>query len=146
MAQVDVLEAQWGMFYPPAMIAADTTNTLTNKIARDRFLSMMFLQGADKKRFENLRYDLHNSKISDVDKYPKTIESMYTLLMNYQDHGLSGGKSLKKGRKSPECRNKETTPHEKWWEMSHFVAFVWLVQQLLCCLIFLLTESNLRIG
>ena len=35
MAQVDVLEAQWGMFYPPAMIAADTTNTLTNKIARD---------------------------------------------------------------------------------------------------------------
>ena len=31
-------------------------------------------------------------------------------------------------------------------EMSHFVAFVWLVQQLSRCCVFLLPESNLRIG
>ena len=99
MAQISVMESQWGAFFPPLVVtnAGGTSSPITEKAARDQLLGMMFLHGADKKRFENLRMDLHNSFIGKVDKYPRTVEDMYTLLMNYQDHSIDGKHSSNNG-------------------------------------------------
>ena len=49
------------------VIAGSTNSPITDKVTRDQLLCMMFLHRVDKKRFENLPMDLHNSFIGKVE-------------------------------------------------------------------------------
>ena len=49
LAALEVLETQWGPVYPPGLVSDDDAS---KKAARDQMVSMIFLAGADKNRFE----------------------------------------------------------------------------------------------
>ena len=84
LAITDVIEAQWGQFCPIGL--AESTSREDKTAAHDKFLSMIFLAGADKVRYGKLLEDLNNSFLSKKDNYPSNIDSTLTLLSHYQDH------------------------------------------------------------
>jgi hypothetical protein len=56
-------------------------------IARDKYLIMLFLAGADKVRFGTLIEDLNtNSYLAGNDQYPVSLDGTLTLLLHYQGH------------------------------------------------------------
>ena len=95
-ATTAVIEKQWGFFFPDKLAARSvlpaeegqeaTSSDDDKKEARDAILSMIFLAGADKKRFGKLTEELNNSYLAQKDNYPRMLESMLTLLSHYQDH------------------------------------------------------------
>jgi hypothetical protein len=52
-------------------------------IARDKYLSMIFLAGADKAQFGTLIEDLNNSYLAGNDQYPVLLNGTLTLLLHY---------------------------------------------------------------
>jgi hypothetical protein len=92
----EVIEAQWGVFAPPKLVK-DDRNDDEKDAARDRIMSMIFLAGADKKRYGKLLDDLNNSYLAGTDKYPKSIDSTLTLLARYQDHEAGPSKAASNG-------------------------------------------------
>jgi hypothetical protein len=60
-----VIEEQWGKFYPEKL--AVSTSDADKNIARDKYLSMIFLARADKARFGMLIEDLSNSYLAGND-------------------------------------------------------------------------------
>ena len=55
--------------------------------AREEFLAMMFLRGADRNRYWKLRDELSNDYAKGVDNYPTTLDGMLRLLNNYKGAG-----------------------------------------------------------
>jgi len=84
MAMTEVVEAQWGDFFPPKMAPNDTDQE--KKEAREQLLSMIFLKGADNTRFGRLKEELNNAYLAKKDNYPKTPEAAWETLTHYQDH------------------------------------------------------------
>jgi Zinc knuckle len=88
---IEVMESQWGMFHPTKGLTGDDNK----KKARDKLLAMIFLAGADKKRYGRLLEDLNNAYLAKKDNYPESMESTLTLLTHYQDG--SNGKTVDGG-------------------------------------------------
>ena len=53
---------------------------------------MIFLAGADKERFGNLKMELNNSYLAEKDNYPRSLEATLKLLSHYQDHTVGDHK------------------------------------------------------
>jgi hypothetical protein len=66
----EVIEEQWGKFYPEKLTVS--ASDADKNIARDKYLSLIFLAGADKARFGTLIEDLNNSYLAGNDQYPGT--------------------------------------------------------------------------
>jgi hypothetical protein len=79
-----VIEEQWSKFYPEKL--AVSASDVDKNIARDKYLSMIFLAGADKVRFGTLIEDLNNSYLAGNDQYPVSLDGTLTLLSHYQGH------------------------------------------------------------
>ena len=84
VSTTEVIEEQWGKFYPEKL--AVSTSDADKNIARDKYLSMIFLAGADKARFGTLIENLNNSYLAGNDQYPVSLDGTLTLLSHYQDH------------------------------------------------------------
>jgi hypothetical protein len=82
LALTEVTEAHWGPLVPTKMV----TSTITKTDARQQTLSMIFLAGADKKRFGPLTEGLHNSYLAKKDDYPTSLDTTLQLLSHYQGH------------------------------------------------------------
>jgi hypothetical protein len=102
MAIIGVVETyggEWGQ--EPGLIraklqaanVADPDNPTPDELddakeaARDDFLAMMFLSGADKDRYWKLRNELSNDYAKGVSNYPCTLDGMLRLLNNYKTTG-----------------------------------------------------------
>jgi hypothetical protein len=59
VSTTEVIEEQWGKFYPEKL--AVSASDADKNIAREKYLSMIFLAGADKAGFGTLIEDLNNS-------------------------------------------------------------------------------------
>jgi hypothetical protein len=79
-----VIEERWGKLYPEKL--AVSTSDVDKNIARHKYLSMIFLAGADKARFGTLIEDLNNSYLAGNDQYPVSLDGTLTLLSHYQGH------------------------------------------------------------
>ena len=88
IANTKVMESQWGKFHPTKGLTDDDDK----KKARDKLLAMIFLAGADKKRYGRLIEDLNNAYLAKKGNYPESMESTLTLLTHYQDG--SNGKTV----------------------------------------------------
>jgi hypothetical protein len=77
----EVIEQQWGKFYPEKL--AVSASDADKKVTRDKYLSMIFLAGADKARFGMLIEDLNNSSLAGNDQYPVSLDGTLTLLSHY---------------------------------------------------------------
>jgi hypothetical protein len=62
------------------------TSDADKNIARDKYLSMIFLARADKARFGTLIENLNNSYLAGNDQYPVSLDGTLTLLSHYQGH------------------------------------------------------------
>ena len=65
---------------------SDSQLELIRKRARDSYLAVAFLMGADRGRYGLLIQDLENSFTQGTDKYPKDIVSAYHLLSNWKNN------------------------------------------------------------
>jgi hypothetical protein len=83
LSTTEVNEEQWGKFYPEKL--AVSTSDADKNIARDKYLSMTFMAGADKARFGTLIENLNNSYLAGNDQYPVSLDGTLTLLVHYQD-------------------------------------------------------------
>ena len=72
LATTEVIEAQWGQFYPPKLTSG--TGSDDKKMARDNMLSMIFLAGVDKKRYRVMLEELNDSCLAKKDNYPTSIQ------------------------------------------------------------------------
>ena len=81
LAITEVIEAQWGPFFPPKMEATDGATK-----SRESMLSMIFLAGADNERYGNLKKEFNNSYLAGKDNYPTSLDTTLQLLSHYQDH------------------------------------------------------------
>ena len=93
LATTSVIEAQWGDFVPTHLFKSECKGNLT--AARDSMLDMIFLAGADKRRFGKLHNDLNNSYLAKKDNYPRSLDATLTLLSHFQDHRDAGGRTVK---------------------------------------------------
>ena len=66
-------------------------NTITNaqrdtitKKAKDRYLAMCFILGADRTRYGRLIENMENSFLQGQDTYPKTVNNAYNLIANWK--------------------------------------------------------------
>lgn len=82
--QAEVITGQWGDFYPSKLAAS--TSTTDKKASSDKLLTMIFLAGACKKRFGNLKMSLNNEYLAGKDNYPATLQAAMNLLTHYQDN------------------------------------------------------------
>jgi hypothetical protein len=90
--------------------------------ARDDFLAMMFLSGADKERYWKLRDELSNDYAKGADNYPSTLDGMLRLLNNYKTTGKAptapnpkpdGLTFLQEGRDNKGCWHCGDPKHRK---------------------------------
>ena len=132
IATTDVIEEQWGTFYPPKL--ASSTSAAAKKKARDLLHAMIFLTGSDKHRYDKLLDNLNNQFLAGDNNYPGSIDKTLTLLSNYQDH--TGRKGVvdkymrtgvetsfaqvicyccgKPGHTSDNCNKKTRIPQSQW--------------------------------
>lgn len=115
MSQVKVTETQWGTMCPPTGItiapALDEDGDVTNQAemdaekekVRSQFLAMLLLDGADKKRFGQMRHDMSNAYITGTNTYPATLEEALQAMTYYQNHDESG--KNRKGHQDEEAMN-----------------------------------------
>jgi len=82
LATTEVVEAHWGQFYPVKLTTG--AGSVDKKTARDNVLSMIFLAGADKKRYGVMLEELNNSYLAKKDNYPTSIEDVVMLLSHCQ--------------------------------------------------------------
>jgi len=73
-----------GQFYPVKLTTG--AGSVDKKTARDNVLSMIFLAGADKKRYGVVLEELNNSYLAKKDNYPTSVEDVVVLLSHYQGH------------------------------------------------------------
>jgi hypothetical protein len=80
---VDVAEYQWGTLVPMA-----ATNETDEKTSRDKFITCVFLAGVDTKKCGKLKTELNNAYVAGQNNYPKTVESVLTMLSHYMNEGV----------------------------------------------------------
>jgi hypothetical protein len=70
----------------PVLVATITTGTPAQKqlAARNMYIGILFLRGADRKRFGGLWTDLENQHSRGLNQYPKDLTDAYALLLNYK--------------------------------------------------------------
>jgi len=95
MALAEVTEAQWGKFYPPKLALNDSE--YEKEQARQQFLALLFLDGADKDRYQELKMELNNSYLAKKDNYPATLDDALKMLTHYQDNKRGHQKKSKNG-------------------------------------------------
>jgi hypothetical protein len=81
VSTAEVIEEQWGKFYAEKL--AVSASDADQNIARDKYLSMIFLARGDKARFGTLIEDPNNSYLAGNDQYPVSSDSTLTLLSHY---------------------------------------------------------------
>jgi hypothetical protein len=69
-----------------------STSDADKNIARDKYLSMIFLAGADKAQFGMLIENLNNSYLAGNDQYSVSLDGTLPLLPHYQGH--QGGEHM----------------------------------------------------
>jgi hypothetical protein len=79
---VDVAESQWGTLVQ--MAAA--TNEADEITSRDKFIICVFLAGVDTNKYEKLKTQLNNAYVAGQKNYPKTVESVVTMLSHYMNN------------------------------------------------------------
>jgi hypothetical protein len=84
VSTTEVIEEQWGKLYPEKL--AVSVSDADKNIARDKYLSMIFLAGADKAHDGTLEEDLNNSYLAGNDQCPVLLDGTLTLLPHYQGH------------------------------------------------------------
>jgi len=84
LATTEVVEAQWGQFYPVKLTTG--AGSVDKKTARDNVLSMIFLAGADKKRYGVMLKELSNSYLAKKDNCPTSVEDVVLFLSHCQGH------------------------------------------------------------
>ena len=90
-AQLEVVKALWGGNWSPPALMSDG---LTEDEAQGQLWIMILLAGVDKKRFGSLLDGLNNDYLAGQDRYPSDIDSTVTLLSNYRDHQVHGGRQV----------------------------------------------------
>jgi hypothetical protein len=88
---VQVLEAHKGPINVNKL--ADSTSDKDKKAAREAYISMIALAGADKARYGTLLDKLSNDYLAKTDNYPATLDATLNLLSCYQTHGIKAAKS-----------------------------------------------------
>jgi hypothetical protein len=106
VSTTEVIEEQWGKFYPEKL--AVSASDVDKNIARDKYLSMIFLARADKARFGTLIEDLNNSYLAGNDQYPVSLDGTLTLLSHYQGH--RGGEHMDDNKNV--SRERQVSPSE----------------------------------
>jgi hypothetical protein len=97
-SQATVLEAQWGIFYPPNLVDTeqeDDESENHKKDAQEAILTAIFVSNSDNGRFRSLKERLNNEYLSGTDNYPKTLEQAVNLLTYNQDYGAKVSRSDK---------------------------------------------------
>jgi len=85
LAAAEVLDQQWGGFFPPAWVQGSETK----EQAKNRLLARLLLTGADKKRFGTLLDEQNNAYLAGKkDGYPQSIDATVDLLSHYQNGGV----------------------------------------------------------
>ena len=62
--------------------------------ARDEYLAIMFILGADRRRFGKYIEDLENDYLQGKDHYPKTLVAAYNVLMGWKQDPRNSGRPL----------------------------------------------------
>jgi hypothetical protein len=117
VSTTEVIEEQGGKFYPEKL--AVSTSDADKNIARDKYLSMIFLAGADKARFGTLIEDLNNSYLARNDQYPVSLDGTLTLLLHYQGH--RGGEHRDDDKM---CQGRQVSPSANREKRSNLRGFV----------------------
>ena len=130
LAITEVIETQWGPFFPTKLAASDATKS------RESMLSMIFLAGADKERYGALKMELNNSYLATKDNYPTSLDTTLQLLSHYQDHTAgdrSGGDKNNEGTSfaQKEKRKLSKVRCYKCNELGHYKTDFPLNQQLM---------------
>jgi hypothetical protein len=89
-SQANVLEAQWGSFFPPNMVDSDLQDDELEdrkKEAQEAILTAIFVSNADNGRFRALKDRLNNDYLSGNNNYPTSLEQAVNLLTYNQDFG-----------------------------------------------------------
>jgi hypothetical protein len=104
-----VAESQWGILVPTAA----ATNETYEKTSRDKFMTCIFLAGVDTKKYGRLKTELKNAYVAGQNNYPKTVESVVTMLPHYmngkgvhmtdEDKGQTDQKSFVQKHKNVTC-------------------------------------------
>jgi hypothetical protein len=95
-SQATVLEAQWGIFYPPRLVDSLEEVIENDKTdAQEAILTAIFVSNSDNGRFRSLKERLNNEYLSGTDNYPKTLEQAVNLLTYNQDYGAKVSRSDK---------------------------------------------------
>jgi Zinc knuckle len=64
--------------------APDDVHDCTEIEAREQFIAVMFMLGADRGRYGKLIVDLENQYLQGQDNYPRNLNAAYNLLLNYK--------------------------------------------------------------
>ena len=92
---VDVVKSQLGIISIPKL--AKKHDGGDEQKAFEKMLAMIFLTGADKRRFGKMIAELGNSYINNKDNYPPTVSLALELLQNYQDERARASNSGNEG-------------------------------------------------
>ena len=89
MNLVDILKNAGAPFLPENAILDEVAGTATvtdvlRAEAVERYLATAFFLGADMTRYESLVISYENAYLEGVDKYPKTVNDAYSLLVNWK--------------------------------------------------------------
>ena len=76
-ASKDVIGLTWGILYPPELI--ESKSEADKKKANEQLMAMIFLSGADKKRYGKLVEELNNAYLAKKDNYPESLDAALTL-------------------------------------------------------------------
>lgn len=68
----------------PTVVAADAITDAHRLEARNKYLAVAFLLGADRIRYGKLIEDMENSYLQGTDMFPATIGAVYTILANWK--------------------------------------------------------------
>jgi len=92
------LDTVWGEPFVPPKLAGSTATT--KETARQEFLAFTYIQGANNKKYRNLKDKFHNDRAAGVDKaYPQTLELAKRALLQYQ--GPTDSRSGRNGQDRP---------------------------------------------
>ena len=93
LTHVQDVEAQFGLWYPNKLATSTTDKDI--EAARQQFLAMQMIAGADPRRYGGLKDDLNNQYLSKKkDAYPPDLDSATDLLTHYQDSQTGSRKMI----------------------------------------------------
>jgi hypothetical protein len=78
-----IVAALLGIEFDEELMSDDDIKKM-NKVAMDRFLGTAFLLGADKVQYSRLEENMENEFLQGIDKYPKSVDDAYSLLIGWK--------------------------------------------------------------